>query len=104
MDKGGDFIKIILYLVVLIKSIYKSSFDMIRESVRTRGHVETETVRCQLQTQIPFYQTLICIGITLTPGTIVSKKNGADIEVLQVCFEDKAPNRLVNQIISKGGR
>ena len=77
---------------------------MVKESIKTRGAIETETVQCQLQTQTPFYQTLICIGITLTPGTIVSKKEGANIEVLQVCSEDKAPHRIFDQIFCEGGK
>ena len=95
-------VEIVKYIGVLIKSIYVSSFGMLRHVIRTGGAFETETVTCILETKRPLYQVLICIGITLTPGTIVSRKDGDEIDVLKLCDGDTMPHKLFDQIFSEG--
>lgn len=95
--------KLVKYLLVLLKNIYTSSFWMLWQIVKTKGALPTETVVCHLDTQGAFYQMLICIGITLTPGTLVSEKEGSVIQVLKVCDGNEAPHLAFDKIFQKGG-
>ena len=94
--------KILKYLFVLIISIYSSSFTMLKHILCHKGSFETETVCCDLVTKSSVYQMLICIGITLTPGTIVSKKEGDRIEVFKIKDGKDAPHLVFDRIFERG--
>ena len=92
--------KMIKYIGVLVKNIYSSSFEMLCLTVKTKGDFETEIVTCKLRSTSNFHQMLICIGITLTPGTLVSKKEGALIDVLKVKNGDTMPHQVFDEVFA----
>lgn len=91
-------IKLIIYAIKTIVSIYTSAFSVIWAIVSNKS--QTAIVRAELPSELGFINALICNSITVTPGTISLEKNSEDVYVLLLNSSNKSNDKLRDDIES----
>ncbi len=93
-----NLLKILKFILYLVPSIYIGSVHAVAVCLRSKGKPQTELVCCRLRTKDEFHQNIICQGITLTPGTLVTEKNGDMIYVLKFKEYKESPEEGFDKI------
>jgi multicomponent Na+:H+ antiporter subunit E len=98
-----NFFLFIYYLMVLLKEIFMSNFNVVKTILRKGDNSSPEIVRINLGIKSKFVNTLIANSITLTPGTITISltENEIVVHALRHEYLDGIDNSKLLKILMK---